>query len=89
MSSVLVNSACGSVSTLIDRDDEILNPHGVVCCDNCKSIISARESWAKVFNYSFLPKCSVCLGNSKTDIANLCEYHYSEWFAEKSCGENW
>lgn len=89
MSSVLIASVCGSVSTTIDREDEILNPHGVICCDNCTSIVSARESWAKAYNYSFLPKCSVCLGKSKTDIGNLCELHYAEWFAEKACGENW
>lgn len=82
-------SACGSAGSLVDNEDLILNPHGVTCCSNCKSIIETRESWAKVFNYSFLPKCSVCLGNSKTDISKLCIEHYDEWFFEKSCGENW
>lgn len=33
--------------------------------------------------------CSSCLGLSKTNVKSLCELCYSEWFAEKSCGENW
>jgi hypothetical protein len=84
-----MSSVCGSVSSVIDREDEILNPHGVICCDACNSIVSARESWAKVYDYNFIPKCSTCLGKSKVDIANLCENHYNDWFAEKSLGENW
>lgn len=89
MSTILLNSVCGSVSSSVDYEDVILNPHGVICCDNCSSIISARESWAEVFNYSFLPTCSSCLGKSKVNIGSLCAMHYNDWFMEKSVGENW
>ena len=89
MSTISIASVCGSVSSAIDYADLELNPHGVICCENCVSIVSARESWAELFNYSFITTCSVCLGNSKTDIAKLCAEHYDEWFFEKSCGENW
>lgn len=49
-----VPTACGAMTTDIDVFDLELNPHGGVCCDNCKSIISARESWAALYNYSFI-----------------------------------
>ena len=89
MSTISIASVCGSVSTMIDREDWELNPHGVICCENCNSIVSARESWAELFNYSFATTCTSCLGISKTNIKTLCVEHYNDWFAEKSCGENW
>jgi hypothetical protein len=42
---VSVNSVCGAVSTTIDMYDLELNPHGVICCDNCQSIVLCREAW--------------------------------------------
>ena len=38
-------SVCGATSTMVDIYDFDLNPHGVICCDNCKSIIACREAW--------------------------------------------
>lgn len=47
-------AVCGSgVSTDVDIFDAPLNPHGIMCCDSCRSIISARESWAEKYNHSF------------------------------------
>jgi hypothetical protein len=31
-------SVCGATSASVDVYDVDLNPHGVICCDNCKSI---------------------------------------------------
>jgi hypothetical protein len=42
---VSVNSVCGAVTTTIDMYDLELNPHGVICCDNCQSIVLCREAW--------------------------------------------
>ena len=47
-------SVCGAVSSSVDIFDAPLNPHGVICCDACKSIVQARESWAALYNYSFV-----------------------------------
>ena len=47
-------SVCGNSSTAVDIYDAPLNPHGVICCDACKSIVQARESWAALYNYSFV-----------------------------------
>ena len=42
---VPIKSVCGAVSTTIDMYDYDLNPHGVICCDNCQSIILCRKAW--------------------------------------------
>ena len=42
---VNVKSVCGASSTSIDMYDLDLNPHGVICCDNCKSILMCRSAW--------------------------------------------
>jgi len=42
---VSVNSVCGAVTTTIDMYDLELNQHGVICCDNCQSIVLCREAW--------------------------------------------
>ena len=42
---VSINSVCGAVTTTIDMYDLELNPHGVICCDNCKSIVLCRNAW--------------------------------------------
>ena len=39
------NSVCGAVSTTIDVQDIELNTHGIICCDNCKSIVMCRDAW--------------------------------------------
>lgn len=51
--SVSLASVCGSCSSQVDVYDLDLNPHGVICCGNCRLIIEARESWAKEYNYEF------------------------------------
>ena len=40
-----VKSVCGATSAPIDMYDLELNPHGVICCDNCESIVLCREAW--------------------------------------------
>jgi len=42
---VPIKSVCGATSTSIDIYDLELNPNGVVCCDNCKSILLCRKAW--------------------------------------------
>ena len=42
---VNVKSVCGNATTSIDIYDLELNPHGVICCDNCKSILMCRKAW--------------------------------------------
>jgi hypothetical protein len=42
---VPIKSVCGAVTTTIDIYDIELNPHGVICCDNCQSIILCRQAW--------------------------------------------
>ena len=38
-------SVCGAVTTTIDIYDIELNPHGVICCSNCESIVLCRNAW--------------------------------------------
>jgi hypothetical protein len=40
-----VKSVCGNASASVDVYDLELNPHGVICCDNCKSILICRNAW--------------------------------------------
>lgn len=46
-----IKSVCGAVTSQIDIYDLELNQDGIICCDNCKSILVCRESWYKKFNY--------------------------------------
>lgn len=48
-----MKSVCGAASTGVDIFDAPLNPHGVICCSNCRLIVEARESWADAYNYDF------------------------------------
>jgi hypothetical protein len=38
-------SICGATTAMVDIYDFDLNPHGVVCCDNCESILICRKAW--------------------------------------------
>ena len=40
-----VASVCGKSSASVDVYDLDLNPHGVICCDNCESILMCRKAW--------------------------------------------
>jgi hypothetical protein len=40
-----LNSVCGKQSASVDVYDLDANPHGVICCDNCKSILICRNAW--------------------------------------------
>ena len=40
-----IESACGRITTDIDIFDLELNPHGVICCGECETIIQSREAW--------------------------------------------
>jgi hypothetical protein len=42
---VSVKSVCGNATTSIDMYDLELNRDGVICCDNCKSIVLCRKAW--------------------------------------------
>ena len=42
---VNVPSICGDKSTSIDIYDLELNRDGVICCDNCESILMCRKAW--------------------------------------------
>lgn len=38
-------SVCGKTSVSVDVYDMELNRDGVICCDNCKSIMMCRNAW--------------------------------------------
>jgi hypothetical protein len=42
---ISVKSACGKSSASVDIYDLDLNENGVICCDNCESIILCRKAW--------------------------------------------
>ena len=42
---VPINSACGRITSSIDIFDLELNPHGIICCPECRTIIESREAW--------------------------------------------
>lgn len=42
---VPIDSACGRITSSIDIFDLELNPHGIICCGECETIIQAREAW--------------------------------------------
>lgn len=42
---ILIMSVCGQKGSFVDIYDLEANPHGVVCCSNCESIVATRESW--------------------------------------------
>jgi hypothetical protein len=42
---VSVPSICGDKTTSIDIYDLELNRDGVICCDNCESILICRKAW--------------------------------------------
>ena len=44
-----VKSVCGKTSASVDMYDLELNQHGVICCDNCESIVLSREAWNSLY----------------------------------------
>lgn len=61
MSSFLfVESTCGKSGSDVDVFDLDLNPDGVICCDNCRSIMVCREAWYQVYGNPY-----------KTDIQDI------------------
>ena len=40
-----VKSVCGNASASVDVYDLELNSDGVICCDNCRSILICRKAW--------------------------------------------
>ena len=46
---VSVKSVCGNASTSIDMYDLELNREGVICCDNCQSILMCRKAWDHLY----------------------------------------
>jgi hypothetical protein len=49
---VNVKSVCGNATTSIDMYDLELNREGVICCDNCKSILMCRKAWDFLYKES-------------------------------------
>lgn len=39
------HSVCGDTIAKIDVQDIALNRDGVICCDNCRSIVLCRRAW--------------------------------------------
>ena len=48
---LIVDSVCGSYNREVDVFDLDYYPEGIVCCDNCKSILATRESWMSKYWY--------------------------------------
>jgi len=46
---VLLRSACGKGGKFVDIYDAPLNTEGVICCDECSSIVACREAWYQVY----------------------------------------
>jgi hypothetical protein len=42
---ITLDSVCGKSSAPVDVQDVELNTHGVICCDNCESILICRKAW--------------------------------------------
>ena len=40
-----LKSVCGNASASVDIYDLDANPDGVICCDNCRSILMCRKAW--------------------------------------------
>lgn len=40
-----VKSVCGNATASVDMYDLELNHDGVICCDNCESILLCRKAW--------------------------------------------
>lgn len=41
----VIPSVCGATRGRIDIQDFPLNRDGIVCCDNCRSILLCRKAW--------------------------------------------
>ena len=39
-------SACGRNFDIVDEYVYDSNPHGYVCCADCRTVIESREAWA-------------------------------------------
>ena len=44
-----VKSVCGKSSASVDIYDLELNQDGVICCDNCESILLCRKAWDHLY----------------------------------------
>jgi hypothetical protein len=42
-------SVCGATSAMVDVYDIELNRDGVICCDNCQSILICRNAWNELY----------------------------------------
>ena len=40
-----LRSVCGNTTSYVDAYDVNFNPNGVICCDNCQSILLCRKAW--------------------------------------------
>jgi hypothetical protein len=45
-----LKSACGRSSAKVDIYDLDLNPHGVICCGECETIIQSRQAWEGIYS---------------------------------------
>ena len=72
---VPIKSVCGAVSTTIDQYDYDLNPHGVICCDNCQSIVLCRKDWDFLYKENKEMKTNFELTQ---EINTLAKKHYGD-----------
>jgi hypothetical protein len=42
-------SVCGAKSAMVDVYDIELNRDGIICCDNCQSILICRNAWNDLY----------------------------------------
>ena len=44
-----LRSLCGNKTSYVDAWDLNLNQDGVICCDNCESILECRKAWGFLY----------------------------------------
>ena len=44
-----IRSICGKTVSHVDAWDLNNNPNGVICCDNCESILICRKAWGFLY----------------------------------------
>jgi len=48
---VNIASVCGRTVASIDIFDLDLNPHGVICCNECSTFVASREAWEGIGDF--------------------------------------
>ena len=74
---VKLQSACGKTSTDCDIFDLEANPHGCICCDECKRIIAEKEA--------DLNRCQMCGHKSQKLQNRWYQYDNGQRFIASIC----